>query len=443
MEELHGAPEDSYKLISWICQRLTEKDLRTIAKWTACRDNSFKRLFIAYGCCIDGFLNGCRPILYIDRCHLSGPYKRSLLSASTHNVGNDLFSVAYAIVSGEKLQEWTWFMHNLKDIMGSLEVTIVFDRHNAIISAVEVVFRGNRHAFCYRHMKENFNAEFVKIGRRRRRATTISKEDALKLLDAIAYARINLEFNRAMGNLRAFCPELAQWLETNGDINRWALSKFPFHRWDNITNNLSESFNAWLVKERKHSVVTLLLKHQEKLASKMYASKVAMSKWQNGVGPNIEEKLKANVARVEVMLGNHHSGNLLSVKIGDIHLRVDLSLRECTCQAWQMSEIPCAHACVAIKKVYGNVYSYVEGCYNLRSQEKIYKDTTIPIETNDMPRVNALTIIEMMTKTFLKPPTTSCPSGRPQLVRRESQSQGKKIYHYVRYGQSGHTHRTC
>ncbi|XP_054778459.1 uncharacterized protein LOC129286535 [Prosopis cineraria] len=244
MEELHGAPEDSYKLIPWICQRLTEKDVRTIAKWTACRDNRFERLFIAYGCCIDGFLNGCRPILYVDGCHLSGPYKGTLLSASADDADNDLFPVAYAIVSGEKLQEWTWFMHNLKDIMGSLEVTIVSDRHNAIIGAVGAVFGGNRHAFCYRHIKENFSAEFVKIGRRGRRATTTSKEDALKLLDAIAYARIDLEFNRAMGNLRAFCPELAQWLETNGDINRWALSKFPFCKWDNITNNLSESFNA-------------------------------------------------------------------------------------------------------------------------------------------------------------------------------------------------------
>ncbi|XP_054778458.1 uncharacterized protein LOC129286534 [Prosopis cineraria] len=175
----------------------------------------------------------------------------------------------------------------------------------------------------------------------------------------------------------------------------------------------------------------------------MYASKVAISKWQNGIGPNIEGKLKANVARAEVMLANHHSGNLLSVKIGDIHLRVDLSLRECTCQAWQMSGIPCAHACAAIKKVHGNVYSYVEGCYNLRSQEKIYKETIIPIETNDMPRVNALTITEMMTETFLRPPTTSRPPSRPQSVRRESQSQRKKIYHCARCGQSGHTRRTC
>ncbi|XP_028785849.1 uncharacterized protein LOC114741731 [Neltuma alba] len=248
-----------YMLIPWICERLKEK----------------------------GFLKGGRPILYVDGCHLNGPYKGTLLGAQAYDADNELFPLAYVIVGGETLDDWAWFLGNIKDITGSLEVTIVSDRHNSIKGAVQVVFGGDRHAFCYRHVKENYSAEFLKITRGKRRTSGQTKEVALKLLDSIAYARLDRDFDRSMEKLMAFCPELGQWLQTNGDIERWGQRKFPYKRWDNITTNLAESFNAWLVGERKHNIAVLIHEHREKLANKMYHSKEATRNWTSGVGPNI------------------------------------------------------------------------------------------------------------------------------------------------------------
>ena len=64
---------------------------------------------------------------------------------------------------------------------------------------------------------------------------------------------------------------------------RWAVCKFLFKLWDNITTNIAESFNGWMVKERQHMVTQLIHEHREKLAKKMYASFQAMDKWKNGV----------------------------------------------------------------------------------------------------------------------------------------------------------------
>ncbi|XP_054778280.1 uncharacterized protein LOC129286281 [Prosopis cineraria] len=268
-----------------------ENDPMTVAKWNAL-NNRFERLFIAYGCSISSFLRGCRAILYVDGCHLSGPYKGIMLSAYTYDADNDLFPVAYAIVSGETLEDWSWFLQNVKDITRSLELTIVSNQNNAIIVAVQAIFgSGERHAFCYHHVKENFSTAFTKINRGKRHTSSNMKDDALKLLDAIAYARHEAEFNIAIGNLRLFCPQLAQWVETQGDIDRWAQYKFRYKRWDNITTNLAESFNAWIVKERKHNVNVLIHEHREKLAKKMVASKVAMGNWKHGVRPNVEAKV--------------------------------------------------------------------------------------------------------------------------------------------------------
>ncbi|XP_028802501.1 uncharacterized protein LOC114757588 [Neltuma alba] len=254
--ELHGQVEDSYKVIPWMCERLIETDPDTVARWEGSDSNRFERLFIAYGCSIKGFVED-----------------------------NELFLLAYGIVSGETNDEWIW-----------------------------TVFDGERHAFCYRHVKENYNVQYVKINRGVRWTSENNKENALNLLDGIAYARHKNEFNVAMGNLRLFCPQLAQWFESHGDVDRWAQSKFSFKRWDNITNNLAESFNAWMLKERKHALPVLIQEHQEKLAKKMVASKTGMRSWKNSVGPNIESKLSEQIARGVYMEATYYGDDHISVQ---------------------------------------------------------------------------------------------------------------------------------
>ena len=100
------------------------------------------------------------------------------------------------------------------------------DHHNAIIGAMREVFGGECHAYCYRHIKENFSTQSskaIKGGRRK------CKEDAMRLLDAIAYARLDFEYMKALQNLSNFSPDLAKWVENESDVDKWALSRFP-HR---------------------------------------------------------------------------------------------------------------------------------------------------------------------------------------------------------------------
>ncbi|XP_054778426.1 uncharacterized protein LOC129286495 [Prosopis cineraria] len=151
--------------------------------------------------------------------------KGTLLVALIYDADNKLFLLAFTIVGSETHDNWTWFLQNIKDIIGLLKVTIVSYGNNTIIGAVRAIFGGDRHAFCYQHVKENFSSEFNKVCRGMGRN---NKEKALKLLDHIAYARHEYEFHIAMENLRIFSPQLARWVENQGDVDRWALSLFPF-----------------------------------------------------------------------------------------------------------------------------------------------------------------------------------------------------------------------
>ncbi|XP_028782694.1 uncharacterized protein LOC114738798 [Neltuma alba] len=228
-----------------------ETDDKTVVEWASI-GNRFECVFIAYGACVEGFLNSARPILYVDGTHLSGPYKGTLLLASAYDADNEMLPFAIAVVKGENLDNWTWFFHKIKQIVGSMQL-IVSDRHNSIIGVVQAIFGGERYAYCYRHVKENFSSEYMKLNKGRRRISENSKEDALKVLDKVAYARLADEFDHALDDLRTMSHELYEWVMNQGDVDRWTLSKFPYRRWDNITTNLAESCNAWMVRERKHN----------------------------------------------------------------------------------------------------------------------------------------------------------------------------------------------
>ncbi|XP_028755832.1 uncharacterized protein LOC114715203 [Neltuma alba] len=352
LEDIYGRPEQSYMLIPWLCERIKETDEKSVAEWTAI-GNRFERVFIAYGACIEGFLGGARHIMYVDGTHLSGPYKGTMLSASAYDADNELLPFAIAIVKGETLDDWTWFFYMIKKILGSVEVTIVSDRHNAIIGGVASIFGGQRHAFCYRHIKENFSSEVMKMNKGQTRTNGRSKEDALYLLDKIAYARTDEKFEAAMDDMRSFSPRLFDWLIHHGDVDRWAKSRFPYKRWDNITTNIAESFNAWMVNERKHTVPQLIYEHRDKVARKLHASYVGMTKWKNCVGPNIESKVLDMVAGSDHMYAENYGGGRVKVTTSRGDHRVDLGLHQCSCRSWQMTGIPCSHACAAIKIVHG------------------------------------------------------------------------------------------
>ena len=69
----------------------------------------------------------------------------------------------------------------------------------------------------------------------------------------------------------------------------------------------------------------------------------------------------------------------------------------------KMSGIPCEHACTTIKLVHGNVYEFVDDCYKLATQQKIYANMMRPITTHDCPQPQFPTVTPEMEKAFLDP----------------------------------------
>ncbi|RVW97995.1 hypothetical protein CK203_029089 [Vitis vinifera] len=190
-------PVKSVRILN-VIMGLREINPGTIAEYTS-QEGHFMQLFIAHAFSIQGFIMGCRPVLAIDSCHLSGPYKGALLSVIAYDADDGMFP---------------------------LTLVCFFNKQN---------IRGKK-----------------------------GKEDALLLLDSIAYARLEIDYNEAFEKLVRFNENLAKWVAENNP-EHWAMSKFLKKRWDKMTTNIAEAFNAWLREERHQTIYTLLLMHMDKL----------------------------------------------------------------------------------------------------------------------------------------------------------------------------------
>ena len=72
-------------------------------------------LYWSYDACKRGFLAGCRPIIFLDGCHIKTRYKGQLLTAVSIDPNDCIFPIAFGYVEVESTSSWEWFLNNLKD----------------------------------------------------------------------------------------------------------------------------------------------------------------------------------------------------------------------------------------------------------------------------------------------------------------------------------------
>ena len=114
----------SYAFLPWLCHRLREINPITIVEYTS-HEGHFMQFFIAHAFSIQGFIMGCRSILAIDSCHLSGSYKGALLSAIVYDVDDGIFPLALDVVGSKNYEDRYWFLDKLKEVLDDKEVILI------------------------------------------------------------------------------------------------------------------------------------------------------------------------------------------------------------------------------------------------------------------------------------------------------------------------------
>lgn len=239
----------------------------------------FERMYVSFDAQVKGFQAGCRPFIGLDGTHVKLPNGGQILTAQGRDANNNLFPIAFALVEAENGNAWTWFLELLVKSIGHGEHcggwTIMSDRqkvqtrlasmccrynlkfiyHNnnnflcllqGLKDGVKVVFPHAEHRYCLRHLYANFSRAGFK--------GPLLKQ----LMDNAAYAYKEYDFQQAMAEIKKVNAKAWKWL-CDIDSKHWSRHRFtPNAKTDLVVNNISESYNAWILEAREEPVCTMV-----------------------------------------------------------------------------------------------------------------------------------------------------------------------------------------
>ncbi|MBA0576536.1 hypothetical protein Golob_027609, partial [Gossypium lobatum] len=78
----------------------------------------FKRFYVYFEALKSGWKKGCIPILSLNDCFLKGLFMSEMLSTVGRNGNNQMYLVSWAIVEGECIHSWSWFLSFLTTDLG-------------------------------------------------------------------------------------------------------------------------------------------------------------------------------------------------------------------------------------------------------------------------------------------------------------------------------------
>ncbi|XP_021833443.1 uncharacterized protein LOC110773249 [Prunus avium] len=340
-KDLHGDEELSYAHLPWYVDVLKASNVESHCVLDCGEDGShFQRIFICFKASIDGF-RWCRPMLFIDGTFVTNKYKGTLLGATANNGNKEVFPFAFAIVSGETVDNWRWFLQRISEVLvdEGRQLTFISDRHGAIIDAVRTVFPSSPHGFCLYHLKDNLKKKYPhSVG-------SSFKDHILWLFCKLLYAPTVKEVRR---------PPIYELIDT------------------------------------------IRIKMMEMISRR----KLASEKWCSVLCPVIEDELKNLASK-----GRHWRICRASESVFEVHadlsVMVNLDERFCSCYQWQLLGFPCQHAIQVIHHSGLCLYDFVDEYYKADFYRATYGTPIFPIPDIEKPPPGDVVLLPPHTR---KPP---------------------------------------
>ncbi|XP_015969289.1 uncharacterized protein LOC107492745 [Arachis duranensis] len=307
----------------------------------------FHRLFWTFPPYIEAFRH-CKPLVSIDGTHLYGKYGGTLLLAIAQDGNSNILPIAFALVEGENVESWSFFLSNLREHVTPQEgILVISDRHNGIKAELEAPETGwlpprAFRAYCIRHVAANF-------------VPTFKGKDSRRMLVNAAYARTEAEFYYWFDIMRTENPAMCEWANRM-EYDKWTQHEDSGRRFGHMTTNISECVNSVLKGTRSLPVTSLVQSTYGRLAQ-LFVVRGHTAEAQLGSGNEFCQALAKAIDRnlrdsrcFTVTLYDRHQSEYTvaeTTPTGRFSLgsyRVSLKDHRCDCGHFQALHYPCCHA---------------------------------------------------------------------------------------------------
>ncbi|KAL5560536.1 hypothetical protein UlMin_036747 [Ulmus minor] len=203
------------------------------------------------------------------------------------------------------------------------------------------------------------------------------------------------DFHVLFYTLCSAVPREKDYLKLVG-LDRWTRSHAPSRRYNIMTTNISESLNAMLVKVRELPITAFVN---------------------------------------EVICVDQYTFDVID---GDRNYCVDMVIWTCTCQKFQLDQLPCDHVLAVVRKTSYDAYDLCSLYYAREFLYESYRGVVHPI-----PHISSWSLPSHIFSFDLKPPDVCTIAGRHRKRRIPSVGEELSTTKCSRCKESGHNRVNC